>query len=309
MSDRGLATVDAPWNLVEEWGGQGHVTDLGVPVHWAEFGTPTNQPSMVFVHGLGGSLLNWALVAPRFALDRHIYTLDLQGFGMTPGTKRTATVRSNAALLSRFLDHIVGEPVVLVGNSMGGAISLLHTAAAPDTVSALVLVDPALPAGRSTDRTVAGEFLLNITPGVGEARQRSMRRRLTPEAQVARVLDLCFVDSSTADPRMLAAMTDLVRIRRAEVTDVEVSFLAATRSLMALLARRRTYHATMAGIECPVLLINGIEDRLVPIASARRAAARNPRWSTEFLAGVGHTPQLEVPDRFGEVVTGWLAGL
>ena len=40
MSDRGLATVDAPWNLVEEWGGQGHVTDLGVPVHWAEFGTP-----------------------------------------------------------------------------------------------------------------------------------------------------------------------------------------------------------------------------------------------------------------------------
>ncbi|HEY5856493.1 MAG TPA: alpha/beta fold hydrolase [Aldersonia sp.] len=180
---------------------------------------------------------------------------------------------------------------------------------APNTVTALVLVDPALPAGRSTDRTVAGEFLLNITPGVGEARLRYMHRRLAPEAQVARVIDLCFVDPSSADPRMLAAMTELVRTRSAEVSDIDVSFLAATRSLMALLARRRAYQATMASVDRPVLLINGTEDRLVPIASARRAAARNPRWSTEFLAGVGHTPQLEVPERFFDVVTGWLGGL
>jgi pimeloyl-ACP methyl ester carboxylesterase len=49
----------------------------------------------------------------------------------------------------------------------------------------------------------------------------------------------------------------------------------------------------------PVLLIGGDADRLVPVAAVRQAGARNPGWESVVLAGVGHTPQLEVP---GEVI-------
>ncbi len=56
----------------------------------------------------------------------------------------------------------------------------------------------------------------------------------------------------------------------------------------------------------PVLLIGGEADRLVPAASMRQAAARNPRWETVMLPGVGHAPQLEVPDSVIGTVWDWL---
>jgi len=62
----------------------------------------------------------------------------------------------------------------------------------------------------------------------------------------------------------------------------------------------------MAGVRVPVLLFGGDADRLVPVAAIRQAGARNPRWDTVVLAGVGHTPQLEVPDVVVGTVQDWL---
>jgi pimeloyl-ACP methyl ester carboxylesterase len=42
------------------------------------------------------------------------------------------------------------------------------------------------------------------------------------------------------------------------------------------------------------------------VASTRQAAARNPRWETVILPGVGHTPQLEVPDIVTKTLGDWL---
>jgi pimeloyl-ACP methyl ester carboxylesterase len=55
-----------------------------------------------------------------------------------------------------------------------------------------------------------------------------------------------------------------------------------------------------------VLLIGGEDDRLVQVAAMRQAAARNPRWESVFLAGVGHTPMLEVPDVTTDTIRDWL---
>ncbi|MGH3411352.1 MAG: alpha/beta fold hydrolase, partial [Streptosporangiaceae bacterium] len=43
-----------------------------------------------------------------------------------------------------------------------------------------------------------------------------------------------------------------------------------------------------------------------PVASMRQAAARNPRWETVILPGVGNTPQLEVPDNVIGTLRDWL---
>jgi pimeloyl-ACP methyl ester carboxylesterase len=59
-------------------------------------------------------------------------------------------------------------------------------------------------------------------------------------------------------------------------------------------------------ITVPVLLLHGDQDRLVPIASARTAAAANPTWSFEVARGVGHVPQLEVPEWTISQILGWL---
>ncbi|MGZ4115317.1 MAG: alpha/beta fold hydrolase, partial [Actinomycetota bacterium] len=62
-------------------------------------------------------------------------------------------------------------------------------------------------------------------------------------------------------------------------------------------------------ISCPVLVIHGARDRLVPPAYARAALDRHPAWRYRFLPNVGHVPQLEAPDRWLAAVESWLADL
>jgi pimeloyl-ACP methyl ester carboxylesterase len=313
-------TSPAPDQFAARWGARGYVTPLDGPVHWVEWSSgqgaqdtaQNGPPPVVFVHGLGGSHLNWCLVGPQLAAGRRAVALDLHGFGLTPGTRRTATVRANARLLDRFIRQVAGPPVILVGNSMGGLISVLHTVAAPDTVAGVVLIDPALPLPRrAPDPLVAGQFLLFMLPGPGELLVRTLSRR-TPEQAVRQLVELNFADPSRADPAMVAASVDLARERRDDQAGArarEQSLLAATRSLLRVVGRSGRYWEMTKGITVPVLLIGGESDRLVPIAAMRRAAARNPRWETAFLAGVGHTPQLEVPGAVTGTIGDWLGRL
>lgn len=295
------------WSFAAPWGGKGFVTDLDGPVHWIDFGGPDDAPPLVFVHGLGGSHLNWALIGQALAKGRRTIALDLRGFGLTPGTRRTTTVHANGRLLERFLREVVGTPAVLVGNSMGGMVSVLHTHAAPDTVAGLVLVDPAFPVPkRLPDPGVAATFLVYAVPGVGEYSMRTMQARMSPAELVDRIVRLCFADPDRADPQMLIAGAALVEARRT-IPRKEESFLGAARSLMRVLVKPDRYIDTMCEIDVPVLLIHGEEDRLVPIAAARRAAAANPTWETAFLPDVGHTPQLEVPAQTADLIVDWLA--
>jgi pimeloyl-ACP methyl ester carboxylesterase len=300
----------APWTFAAPWGARGHVSDLDGPVHWIEF-TPGDSPDgtpIVFVHGLGGSHLNWCLIGPELADGRRAVALDLHGFGLTPGSRATATVQRNTRLLDRFVREVTGTPVILVGNSMGGLISILHTASAPDTVEGLVLIDPALPVlSRIPDRQVGSQFLLYALPGLGELYVKAVMSRRPPELAVQHVIELCFADPSRADPAMLTASVALAAERQRQEYPNAAAFLAASRSLMRVVGQRHLYWEMMASARIPVLLIGGEADRLVSAASMRQAAARNPRWETVMLPGVGHTPQLEAPDNVIAAVRDWLS--
>jgi pimeloyl-ACP methyl ester carboxylesterase len=324
---RPAGTRPATSQFAAPWGARGYVTDLGGPVHWIEFspGREKGRPAgyeegrdsarpgapIVFVHGLGGSHLNWCLIGPELAAGRRAVALDLYGFGLTPGSRDTSAVQANAQLLDRFVREVTGTPVILVGNSMGGLISILQTAARPDTVQGLVLIDPALPPPRGKlDPQVTGNFLLYALPGPGELFVRRYLLHRSPEQAVRQVLEVCFADPSRADPGLLAADIALIE-RRKPVSGHQASvragtFLTATRSLLRVLGLRKRYWEMMAGIDVPVLLIGGEADRLVQVASMREAGARFPHWESVILAGVGHTPQLEVPDATAATIADWL---
>ncbi len=115
---------------------------------------------MVLIHGLGGSHLNWLEAGPRLAARARVLALDLAGFGNTPLAGRSARVRANQRLLGRFIDQVVGEPAILVGNSMGGMIALLEAADHPRRAAALVLVDPAMPRARGVRLDFEGARVL-----------------------------------------------------------------------------------------------------------------------------------------------------
>lgn len=312
------AQTTAGTALVARWGGASRFADLDGPVHWVDFGGPDPAgrapgapaaPTIVLVHGLGGSHLNWVGIASGLTTTSRVVALDLVGFGLSPARGRSSSVRANADLLGRFVTEVIGGPVVLVGNSMGGMISLLLAGHHRELVSALVLIDPALPSpNQRPDRQVLTEFLIYSTPVVGEAYLTRATRRYTDRQRVMSTVSICFADPSLADADAIDADVALAAHRRTEPGQ-EKAFLGAARSLVRVLRSGGRYAAHIRSIDQPVLLIHGESDKLVPVAAARHTASDNPGWSTEFLPGVGHTPQLERHDLVLGRMLPWLAAL
>jgi glycerol-3-phosphate dehydrogenase len=98
----------------------------------------------------------------------------------------------------------------------------------------------------------------------------------------------------------------LVRERLETMPWANDAFLAATRSLLAEILRRRRYYRMIDAVVAPTLLIHGRDDRLVPLAASRALLERKPAWTLETFDDTGHVPQLESPARFVDAVTGWL---
>jgi pimeloyl-ACP methyl ester carboxylesterase len=211
-------------------------------------------------------------------------------------------------LLHRFLTQVTGVPVVLVGNSMGGLITVLQAAKQPNTVATAVLVDPALPVGLAArpDLLVSAAFTAYTLPAVGRAVVSGQRRLRSPEATALALLRLCCVDSSRVHPEVVSQHLRLARERH-DYPDTDAELLVAARSLLWVLARRHRYAELMRSIRVPVLLLHGEKDRLVPLAAARAAAARNPAWRFAVAPDVGHVPQLEAPEWTVGQIRDWLA--
>jgi pimeloyl-ACP methyl ester carboxylesterase len=285
--------------------------ELSGPVHYLDFGGPAGPP-IVLVHGLGGSAVNWLAVAPALARRTRVLAVDLIGFGRTPPAGRWAGVPSNVTLLQRFIGEVAGAPAIVMGNSMGGAISLVLAAQHPGSVSGLVLVNAALPRPSSApvDPKVAAMFMTYMIPGLGEAFVSLRSAMQTPTAFVRQMLRLCGVDPATLDPAILQAHDDIAAERRG-MPWAHRAFLQAARSVMTTLVPPGRFWHRLQEVRAKGLIIHGTADRLVPVLASREAARRRPDFALSILDGVGHTPMLEVPDRFVEVVLAWMeqAGL
>ena len=193
------------------FGGESRWTDLGGPVHYLDYGGPADAPVIVAVHGLEGSAVNWSALAPLLTDRYRVLAPDLAGHGFTRSAGRGVDVASNRALLSRFIQEVAGPPVILMGNSMGGMISLSEAAAAPRSVAGLILLDPVVPFGPvRPDPAVLMMFLVNMVPGLGQ-RMISRRRRFAPEELVAGVLATVCADPSRISPDVVEQHVEVAR--------------------------------------------------------------------------------------------------
>jgi pimeloyl-ACP methyl ester carboxylesterase len=284
--------------------------DLDGPVHYIDFGGPASGPTVVCVHGLAGMAVNWSAIAPLLTPRYRVLAPDLAGHGLTQPGGRGTSVAANRALLHRFIQAVVAPaatPVILIGNSMGGMISLLEASAVPDAVAGLVLIDPVLPlAPALPDRSVTAMLAAYATPGIGPALM-GRRRRMSPEALVASVLSLCCVDAARV-PADVRAQHVAVAREFLLFAEPEREISAAARSIVTNLGYLRggAYRRAIRSITQPVLLLHGARDRVMPVAIARAAARSNPAWTLAVMPGVGHVPQLEAPRETANAITGWL---
>lgn len=288
--------------------GRERTIDVDGPLRVVEYGDA--GPVFVCVHGLGGSALDWQLLAPRLAERGRVLAFDLPGFGDSPLGRRSATIAQLRALLDRFMHDLVREPAVLVGNSMGAMLAVLQAAACPRTVNGLVLLSPVLPASalRLPHPLTTAQFILYATPAVGEWYVRARRRQLTPQALVNATLGYIAAHPDRI-PEMVFEDRTALATRRALDPTGDLAFLAATRSLLRLLATPRRYRRVVDRVMAPALVVHGRRDRLVSVRAARAAAARRQDWRFDLLSEVGHVPQLEAPEMVVAAIHEWQSSL
>ena|ERR1700736_3469052 len=278
--------------------------DIDGLVHYHDFGG--SGPPLVCVHGLGGAAINWMAVGDQLARHYRVLAPDLRGFGETPLGGGAATIDGNQRLLDRFIREVAGSAAVLVGNSMGGLLSTLQAARHPETVSAAVLADPALPwrTGRRFDVPIWAFFGAMLVPGLAEWQLRRRQQRLGPDRIAAQTLAVCTVDPLRVPAPVREAHLELAR-RRADRGDGERALAQAARSLLGMLARPGRFSTTYRSVRAPVMIVHGERDRLVPVQSSL-AIGRRYGWAVEVIPDVGHIPMLEVPERFAGLTLGWL---
>jgi pimeloyl-ACP methyl ester carboxylesterase len=284
------------------------IADLDGPVHYIDFGG-AGEP-LLMVHGLGGSALNWMAVGPALAEHYHAIAIDLVGFGETPLFRRSATVGANAELVNEFIEKVIAEPVVLMGNSMGGHIAVIEAADHPRQVTACILVDPAVPIPLAQaprpDATMLGVAAAVSIPGLGEVIFERRLRDMDAETLVRMSLALVCADLSRVPPDVVEAHVQLTRERGRLGPQGSRAFIQASRSIALRMADPR-FWTRVKKVEAPTLVIHGSLDRVIPIAAARDLVRRRPDWTLRVLEGVGHVPMMETPDQFLSVVQEWLA--
>ena len=260
------------------------------------------------VHGLGGNAMNWMAVGPGLARTRHAMALDLAGFGRTPLFHRSAAVGANARLVHSFIEKVIGEPTTLMGNSMGGHIAILEAADHPRWVTALILVDPAVPGVhvRRPEPSMLGVMAALSVPGLAEIVLDRRARMLGPERLVRETIALVTADPSRVDGALLEAHVQLTRERGNLGRQNSRALMQATRSLGLRMADPR-FWTRVRRVEAATLVVHGELDRLIPLAAARELVRRRTDWTLAVIEGAGHVPMMETPDRFVEVVNHWLA--
>jgi len=259
-----------------------------------------SRPAAVFVHGLGGSSLNWVDLMPLLDDEVDGLALDLPGFGSSPPPRDgdyspAGHARTVAAVIRQWQSVRESDaPVHVFGNSMGGAVALQLAVREPALVDTLTLISPALP----TRRTRRGNVHLPVVavPGLGESLLRRYLQ-VSAQARVAATIDACFVDTASVSPALREALTAEV-LERDRYPYVGDAFLSSLRGLLRTFADPSPQRpwALARRVTQPVLALYGEDDVLVHPSGARQAARAFPRGEVVLLSRTGHAAQMEHPE-------------
>jgi pimeloyl-ACP methyl ester carboxylesterase len=248
-------------------------------------------PAIVLLHGSYGSLDGYDALAKELAANHRVVRFDMPGMGLSegqPAAGDSPTVLGDQILLE-LLDQLKIKQAVLVGTSSGGVIAAYHASAHPERVSALILAntpsDPVVNANVPRSPELRAEFDRAEREGMRDMRYwqtylawlQGRPERLKPQS-VKRYYDMN---------------------RRAE----------ESRPAWRSTAKVPDVYRTFAGVTAPTLLVWGARDFVLPLHTMHDLEARLPAASvsTFVLEDVGHYPPIEVPQRFGRIVEGYLA--
>lgn len=251
-------------------------------------------PPMVLLHGFGQSAECWRLVLERLErLGQRAVAVDLPGFGhSTPLKPGLVLPQFDVFVSDVIVRHAGAEHVVLVGNSLGGLLSVRAAESARGLPIRGLLAIDAAGTGWTRMMRMAGARNLTVAQWGLRIPMPSFARHavLTRAGRAA-----LYGDRALADPKMVAEFAEPARTGDA----FRAHCTLALRIMNEVNAVRPP-----SRVQCPTIVLHGSRDRLIPESAARLLHEHIPGSTFESLPGVGHCPHLEAPRRVAELAAG-----
>ncbi|MEI2701163.1 MAG: alpha/beta fold hydrolase [Baekduia sp.] len=256
-------------------------------------------PDVVLIHGLGATKSSFLDAAAMLANSGHrVHALDLPGFG---GSDKPLLAPFDAPWFARTvwdtLDELGLTGVHLVGNSLGGRVSIEMALARPQRVRSITGLCPAVAFVKRDFRHVVRV----LRPEFG-----LLPHRFTRKAVDAQLRDL-FCDLGALDPSMADIVVDEFQ-RIYTSPGARLAFLSAARNIY--LDRpygRGGFYERLAELEPPSLFVWATHDRLIPQAFRSHVERALPAAEHVVLDACGHTPQVERPEETAAMVAAHIA--
>jgi pimeloyl-ACP methyl ester carboxylesterase len=249
---------------------------------------------LVLLHGIGRTLEDWSENMLALGRSYRVFAVDFPGCGFSDKPVLPYVTPFLAGFVRDFLRALGIERVTLIGNSMGGGISLEFSALFPELLERLVLVAPAGMGPKGA------QFLgLCSIPVFGEVISRPSR------LGSKRALEFLFADRSM--------MTEARAARDFELS----SQPGATRAFLKMLrfmanrhgAKPAFYNRSLenaSNVRVPTLIIWGVQDQILPVEYGPVAERIIPGSRLQIYDPCGHFPMLERAQDFNALLLEFL---
>ena len=238
---------------------------FGQKINYVEAGS---GPTVILLHGLGSSSQAWQVNIAPLAEKFHVLVPDQIGFGKSAKPLVNYRIRTYVDFLDQFCKQLQIDRATLVGASMGGWIAASFTAAFPDRVDKLVLVDAA---GYAPPKTLDPQTLYGLNPTTREGMKALVAKVFYSKAfQTDAAIDAAIAARLAAgDGYTINSITESV-IRGEDFIDT-----------------------TVKTIKRPTLIIWGREDGLTPLADGERFNKDIAGSKLVVFEQCGHAPNFE----------------
>jgi pimeloyl-ACP methyl ester carboxylesterase len=244
-------------------------------------------PDVLLIHGLGGAKSSFLDTAAALSKRYRVHALDLPGFGgSTKPLFYEYTARSFAKTVIDVMDELGIERAHLVGNSMGGRVSIEVGLRHPERVAGLALLCPAV----AFIRREYHPIVRMLRPELGMLPHRFAR------GMVESTFWSLFCDPDSVDPSIAdVAVDEFQRIYGS--AGARFGFLSSARNIyLDKPFGRGGFYPRLSQLGCPALFVWGTHDTLIPHAFKRHVEKWLPRAEQIVIENCGHVPQIERPD-------------
>lgn len=252
----------------------------GKSIHYVEAGT---GPTVVLLHGLGASTLNFAFSIEPLAQKFHVIALDQIGFGQSDKPRINYRVSTYVDFLDRFLRTLKIDRASLVGNSLGGWVAAAYALEHPNRVESLVLVDAA---GFALPVDVDLKRLSGLNPTTQDGMRQLLERAFYDKrffASDAFIAESLRQRAKTGDGHTIQALIESIN-RREDMLD-----------------------GRLRGISHRTLIIWGRQDEVLSLADGERFQREIPGAQLIVFDQCGHVPPIEKPSEFNAAVLKFLS--